>query len=84
MSSLSKSTQNQNKRAVLDSEAKKQELEAEEIPICTNIEELESLLLLNVNLVLYPKKTDSSYEANMALASDRLKEAFDLILAHFT
>ena len=42
------------------------------------------MLLLNENLVLYPKKTDSSYQANMALASDRLKEAFDLILAHFT
>ena len=37
-----------------------------------------------LNLVRYPKRTDDCYEANMAFASDRTKEAFDQIIAHFT
>ena len=52
--------------------------------VCKNLVELNEFLLYNENLVAYPKDEESCYDANLALASDRIKEAFEMIIAHFT
>ena len=59
-------------------------MQEEEDSICANIEELDNYLLNIENLVAFPKKTGDLYNANLALASDRIKEAFDLVLTHMT
>ena len=52
--------------------------------ICQSLPELESLLLVKINKVAFPKNNDKCYTAGLAHASDRLQEAYDLIMAHFT